>query len=805
MNDRAVCVHGHFYQPPRENPWLEAIELQDSAYPYHDWNERIAAECYAPNARSRIVDDEGFILRMVSNYERMSFNFGPTLLAWMERSTPEVYEQVLAADTRGAERFGGHGPAIAQAYGHVIMPLASAGDKETQVRWGVADFRQRFGRDPEGMWLPETGVDLETLDVMARNGISFTILEPHQAAAIASLENEEWTDVVGGQIDPRMPYLVELPEGRSIAVFFYDGPVSQAIAFEALLADGNRYADRLLGLLGDGAGPQIAHVATDGETYGHHQRHGDMALAWALERIDQDPDVDLTIYGEWLERHPPTHRVRIVENTAWSCVHGVDRWRSDCGCSSGMHAGWHQRWRAPLRDALDWLRSEVDQLFEKEAKAVFEDPWEARNSYIDVVLDRSPDTVDRFLQAQRLAGTEDQSPVPALRLMELQRHAMLMYTSCGWFFDELSGIETVQVILYAGRVLQLAKDGFGVDHEPEFVERLSEAESNIPDVGDGRTVYERFVKPAQVSLPDVGAHYALTSLFEEVPEESRVRAFDVTRHDRQQADSGRWRLATGRITVSSRVTRESADLIYGVLHFGDHNLTGGVRRARSPRRYQELVDRVFEPFQRADLPATLRELDRVFSRMSYTLAGLFRDERRRIVSQIIESSVDDVGEQALSLYEDRAPLLRFLGSIGVPIPDELSSLARTALGHELATRLSDPDLDQEAVARLLDDAEQLAVELDREGLGFELAHTIEEALAELEADPTALVHLERLAGLVDLAGSGRLDPDLTEARNRFYDLKESAFHDIAGRTSGRARRWEAGFRELAAALKVRVD
>jgi alpha-amylase/alpha-mannosidase (GH57 family) len=802
---RAICIHGHFYQPPRENPWLEDIELQDSAYPYHDWNERITAECYAPNARSRIVDEQGHILRMVSNYERMSFNFGPTVLAWMERAAPDVYDEIIAADARGAGRHDGHGPAIAQAYGHLIMPLASARDKETQVRWGVKDFRHRFGRDPEGMWLPETAVDLASLDAMAQAGIAFTILEPHQVSAVRAVGDTEWTDVSGGRVDPTMPYRVSLPEGRSIAVFVYDGPASQGIAFEGLLNDGNRYADRLLGLFGEADHPQIVSVATDGETYGHHQRHGDMALAWALERIDADPSVELTVYGQWLERHPPTHEAQILENTAWSCVHGVDRWRTDCGCASGMHPRWHQRWREPLRDALDWLRSEIDAAFEIAGRDVFTDPWGARNAYIGPILDRSDESVDAFLLEWTGHNPDHEEAVRALQLMELQRHAMLMYTSCGWFFDELSGIETVQVIEYAARAIQLAAQALALDLEAGFVERLERAESNFPETPDGRAVYERHVRPTRVTLADVAAHYALTSMFEDTEDETEVRAFTVARTDHRSDASGPWQLGTGRVSVTSRITRESEEIIYGVLHFGDHNLTAGVGPARRARRYSDVVERVFAPFEQGDLPSTLRELDSCFPAQRYTLSNLFRDDRRRIVNQILKSTVEEVADQIRSVYETRVPLLRFLASVGVPLPDELTSTARTVLNHELAQRLSDPDLDLAVVSRLLEDAAQIGATLDREGLGFELAHTIESSLEGLEADPGDIALLERVTALVDLARSAPLDVDLMASQNIFYRLKEAVFDEMRSRTSGRARRWESGFRELGALLEVRVD
>ncbi|HEV2846570.1 MAG TPA: DUF3536 domain-containing protein, partial [Thermoanaerobaculia bacterium] len=460
---RYLCIHGHFYQPPRENPWLEAVEVQDSAYPYHDWNERVTAECYAPNAASRILDGERRIERIVNNYSRISFNFGPTLLTWLEQKEPEVYRSILEADALSQGRFSGHGSAIAQGYNHIIHPLANRRDKKTQILWGLADFERRLGRKAEGMWLPETAVDLESLELMAEAGVRFTILEPHQARRVrpkAAKGKCEWQDVGGGRIDTTIPYEAVLPSGQRIAIFFYNGGISRAVAFEGLLVSGERFADRLLsGVPQDPDRDRLVHIATDGETYGHHHRYGEMALSYALHHIESNGLARLTNYGEFLEAHPPDHEVEIVENTAWSCAHGVGRWREDCGCHTGGGPGWNQAWRAPLRRALDWLRDELSPLYEKAASELFPDPWAARDAYIDVILDRSKASVH--------SGR-------ALQLLELQRHLMLMYTSCGWFFNDLAGIETVQILQYAGRAVQLAERLFETPVEEGFL-RLLEA------------------------------------------------------------------------------------------------------------------------------------------------------------------------------------------------------------------------------------------------------------------------------------------------------------------------------------------
>ncbi|MFP5259583.1 MAG: DUF3536 domain-containing protein, partial [Acidobacteriota bacterium] len=401
MSDRFICIHGHFYQPPRDNPWLEDIEVQDSAYPYHDWNERITAECYAANAISRALDPQGRIARLVNNYARISFNFGPTLLPWLQSHAPDAYAAILEADKQSTEKFSGHGSALAQAYNHMILPLANGRDKYTQILWGIKDFEYRFQRKPEGMWLPEAAVDLESLEMMADLGIIFVLLAPRQAKRVRELPDGQWQDTGEWDIDPGRPYMVELPSGKSIHAFFYDGPISKAVAFEGLLNNGEDFANRLLsGFPEHDSGPRLMHIATDGESYGHHHRGGEMALTRALDYIEFNHLAQLTNYGEYLEEHPAGHAVEIVENSSWSCIHGIERWRADCGCNSGGHPEWNQSWRAPLRQALDWLRDSILPQFEQAAKALLDDPWAARNAYIDVVVDRSTERVGQFLGSQ---------------------------------------------------------------------------------------------------------------------------------------------------------------------------------------------------------------------------------------------------------------------------------------------------------------------------------------------------------------------------------------------------------------------
>lgn len=486
-----VCIHGHFYQPPRENPFTGEVPEQPTATPWHDWNQRITDECYAANTHAPILDDAGTVVRTVNTYERISFDFGPTLLSWLEENASDTYQAIIGADAVSAQRFDGHGSAMAQAYNHTILPLTNHRDRVTQVRWGISDFEHRFGRRPEGMWLPETAVDTESLDLLAREGIVFTVLSPYQAAAVEG-EDGSWHEIVGGGVDTGVAYLIDLPEGRTISVFFYDGALSHEIAFNGILEDGRRLGERLIQAGGDASeDARLVHVATDGESYGHHHRHGEMALAVALELIDADPGVRLTNYAQFLATHPATRNASIVEDSSWSCAHGVERWRSNCGCSTGQHPEWHQRWRGPLRESLDWMRDQLIGPFENLGADLFHDPWAARDAYIEVVLGGSR---SEFLGTQATPGLSPEQEDTAIGLLEIQHNAMLMYTSCGWFFDDISGLEAVFVLRHAGRVVELARQVLGLDLEPEFLSRLEAAPSNV-DGMTGRHVYEREVTP----------------------------------------------------------------------------------------------------------------------------------------------------------------------------------------------------------------------------------------------------------------------------------------------------------------------
>jgi len=479
--NRFVCIHGHFYQPPRENPWTGEVDEEVSARPYHDWNERITAECYAPNGAGS-----------PSNYSRMSFNFGPTLLAWLAANSAETYRSVLDSDRASRARFSGHGSAIAQAYNHAILPLANRRDKVTQVVWGIRDFEFRFGRRPEGMWLPETAVDDETLEVLAEQGIAFTILAPSQAGRVRD-PDDDWREVEAAAVDTREPYRIPLSSGRAIAAFFYDGGLAHAVAFGDLSRSGTQLVRALSSRFRDDSEPQLVHVATDGETYGHHFRGADGALADALDAVASTGLARLTNYGEYLQRFPPRREAQIVPNTSWSCSHGIGRWMEDCGCSAGGF-GSHP-WRRPLREAIDWLRDTLAPLYEAGASGVFRDPWAARNDSIDIVLDPSGESIERFLDRHAIGRLSAEDRSTALGLLELQRNALLMYTSCGWFFDDPAGLETRQVLRYAARALELAGEHLGGSLEPLFLRLLERVRSNLGERPDASQLYRTLRAP----------------------------------------------------------------------------------------------------------------------------------------------------------------------------------------------------------------------------------------------------------------------------------------------------------------------
>jgi alpha-amylase/alpha-mannosidase (GH57 family) len=816
--NRYICIHGHFYQPPRENPWLEAVETQDSAAPYHDWNERICAECYAANGAARIVNGRNQIISIVNNYSRISFNIGPTLMSWLEQNAPRTYRMILDGERSSRKNFRGHSSAIAQVYNHMILPLASTRDRLTQIRWGIADYEHRYCRPPEGMWLAETAADTESLRMMAEHGIKFTILAPHQCKRIRQINDPAaaWSPTPESSVDTTRPYLMRFPSGASIAIFFYNGPTSRAIAFEGLLNSGEAFAARLKSALKDRSNePQLVHVATDGESYGHHHKYGDMALAFALSLLGKDKTVRLTNYASFLERFPPENECEIVDNTSWSCAHGVERWRSNCGCNGGK-PGWNQQWRTPLRQALDELRDALDPLTAETGAKYFHDVWAARDAYIHVILDRTDENVDRFLAehaTHKLDGTER---VHALELMEMQRHAQLMYTSCGWFFDDIAGIETVQVIAYASRVLQLARRIFGepLDAiESAFIARMGEAKSNVPDAGTGADIYKKCVGTMQLSLEQVAAHYAISSVFSSYADEIDLYCYRVKRISYEIFNSGRGRLALGRVHITSAITGREQAFSFAVLHFGDQNITAAVKPYidSDSLAFEEFAMEAASHVQRADFPEVIRLLDRFYGQAGYSLTSLFGDEQRRIVKLILTTTLTDVENSLTSIYQNHASLLHFLFQAGLPKPPALTLAAGFAINAGLRRVLENDPVDLAQLRSYLSLAKIDQVPFDTSTLSYIADQRMKRAMADLQAStgsPVAagsLELLDRALALVRALSELPFELNLWQAQNIWYETY---------RTSGSVRnalepehrsRWETDFGELGRCLSIDID
>jgi alpha-amylase/alpha-mannosidase (GH57 family) len=779
MPRRLLCLHGHFYQPPRENPWIEEIEVQDSADPFHDWNERIAVECYAPNGAARLKSPADRIVDIVNNYVHLSFNFGPTLLTWLERHRPAVYAEVLAADARSLEVCG-HGNALAQGYNHAILPLASPRDRRTQIRWGLADFRRRFHRAPEGFWLPETAADQATLAALIEEGIRFTVLSPYQAVRVRP-PGGAWQDATGARFDPTRPYRVRAGSGE-LAVFFYDGNIAREIAFGDALSSPQALIARLeAGFDLARAHDEILSVAFDGETLGHHKKGGDEVAAAALRVLGRRGDLELVNLGQALDRIPAAWEAEIAEGSSWSCAHGVERWRADCGCNTGGPPEWRQAWRAPLRAAMDGLRVELDGVFEREAAALLPDPWGTCERFVELLDDPERRDAQEFLRREAARALGQEEEVRALRLLELQRHAQLMYTSCGWFFSEISGLESVQVLRYAARAIQLAREASGRDLEPTFVAALAAAPSNDPALRDGGEVYRRLVKPSVVTLEGVGAHLAIASSVRPLPDEGRVFCYAYRLEGRRAAQSGPASIALGRVQLESALTRETLDAVYCVLHFGEADFRCGLTRYRGPEQLAELEEALLARGPAMSLAQLLRAVDGVFQGRDYGLRDLFLDERRQVADVLLQGTMRRYEDDYLEIFEDNRRLMEFLREIDLPVPGPLRVAADVALTRRLlaltgAARGGEVDLvgSEPEVAATLDLATRLGAHLHIAPVRRDVEALMDARISALVAGQAPAARAAELVGILDQAQRMGLRLDLWEAQNRFWAWSGSA-------------------------------
>jgi alpha-amylase/alpha-mannosidase (GH57 family) len=714
-----ITVHGHFYQPPRENPYLDLIERQPSAHPFHDWNERILHECYRSNAFARIFNNQGDIVGIVNNYEYLSFNIGPTLMSWLGKHDPEVYHKIIEADRKSCQRLNGHGNAMAQVYNHIILPLANERDKYTQVRWGKQDFKQRFGREPEGMWLAEAAVDYATLEVLIAEGIKFIVLAPTQAEKCRPFptpENPhpEWLKVGGGQIDSTRPYRCFVSEDKYIDIFFYDGPISGDMGFGDVLTSSFHFAGRLkLAIRGDHRPSQLLSVATDGETFGHHKKDREKCLAYAFTQEFPQQGWTVTNYAHYLSLNPPTWEVELKPVTAWSCYHGVDRWQDDCGCGGGENI--QLKWRRPLRNALNWLRDELTKVYEDTAYHFFKDPWLARDEYIDVIFNRNPDIVENFLNRHTTHQLTPQEQIDALRLLEMQRHSLLMFTSCGWFFEEISRPEGTQILRYAARALELAGEVAGIQLEQDFINLLVPAPSNDPTYLNGAEVYRQSVISSQVSLEQVAAHYAISSLFTNYQAQERVYCYTASKLDYQKQQIGALTLAVGQVRLVSEITWESIHFIFAVLHLGGWDFHCCIQPFSNRLVYGQIKDQLFTSLKQVSVVETILAMSKLFGNQSFDLQHLFAEERHSIIKQITAKTKKRLDQLYNQIYRDNYSILLAYSREELPVPQELQVAAEVAISYRCLraiTELEQNIYNPSKVDSLLVDLEAIATEAD---------------------------------------------------------------------------------------------
>ena len=796
-----VCIHGHFYQPPRENPWLETIEYQDSAYPFHDWNERINVECYAPNAASRILDDNGLIREIVNNYEKISFNMGATLLSWLEEKDPETYQKILDADKASMAHFSGHGSAVAQVFSHLIMPLANDRDKRTQVRWGIDDFKHRFKRMPEGIWLAETAVDTPTLEILAEEGIKFTILAPRQAKAFRKIGEDKWNELGHAEVDPRRAYWCNLPSGKKIALYFYDGRVAQDVAFNNLLSNGAALAGRILETIDYNSDePQIANIATDGESYGHHHRYGEMALSSAIHHIEQNQDVKLTNYAEYLELCPPTYEIKIHENSSWSCVHGVERWRSNCGCHTGGGHNWHQQWRAPLREALDWLNDELIHIYESKAGQFFDDVWAVRDAFIDVILDRSEENVIAFLDKHAKQKTSTSDRIFMLRLLELQRNAILMYTSCGWFFNDISGIETTQILKYACRTIYYARQVAGIDLQEQFISLLEKAPSNIAEHKNGAEIYRNLVLPTEVGLERTGMHFAVSSLFKKRSESLKIFNYTAYSEDFDRFKGGNQRLIVGRTIIKSHITHSEKRFSFAVLYLGQQHIIGHISLDMNVSIFDEMKVGIKKAFEASDVGEVLQIMQFYFGPQKFSINTLFKDEKIKILNKILNKNLDSASLMLRRIYKDNYHLMNTLLQNDLPVTLQYKEIVQYVLNVDLANFFRQELLAIDELTRIASEFVKWNVRIeDKKAIQLEANSSIYNALLRLKADDMNVERMKRVNGILEHMKIMGLEPDKSwRSQNEYFDIATS---EITKERFNNPE-WTAAFNELGQHLGI---
>jgi len=802
-----ICIHGHFYQPPRENAWLEDIEQQESALPFHDWNERITAECYGPNAFSRILNDQGLISDIVNNYSNISFNFGPTLLDWLQKNALEVYLEILNADQLSLKKNNGHGAALAQVYNHIIMPLANEQDKHTQVIWGIQDFEKRFKRKPEGMWLAETAVDIDTLECLAYHDIKFTILAPRQAKAIKQLKGGVWSDVSGEKIDTTQAYLCKLPSGKNISLFFYNGNISQDVAFKGLLKDGKNFANALTATFSKNEEMQLVNIATDGESYGHHHKHGDMALAFAIKKIQESEQFSLTNYANYLEMFPPQFEVEIYENSSWSCEHGVERWKSNCGCNTGGQANWNQIWRKPLRESLNWLRDELAVLFEKEMTVFCKDVWRIRNEYIQVLHHRSEAYADHFLLKHCLRVLNNQERTKAIRLLEMQRQTLLMFTSCGWFFDEVSGIETIQILQYAERAIQLAESECHIKLENNFLAKIAEAKSNLSKYGNAAELFKTEVVPSKLTLGKVGIHYAVASLFEEYPESLVICNYKAESEIFERLEAGVLKLSIGKTKVYSLITFSEKEFYFAVLYLGQNHIIGNYANFMEAQSFENMRIEITTSFNESRMADVIGVMQSYFGPDKFSLNSLLKDEQRKILAQIIQKDINQAEDSYKKIYNRNYNSMTVLKNAGLPIPSILRLNLETVLNNEIRNFFNNNVLYPARLEKLGNEVLNWEIKLEKESIAYVAEIKLFTLVQELHTKYADIKFVKMMIRLINSLDKMEIEIVLSKLQNEYFKLTKKLFYNTEQScviNTIEEADWVVSFKELGRQLKVKV-
>jgi len=786
MTGNKYCViHGHFYQPPREDPWEDEIERQPSAAPYHNWNERIYDECYRPNSFSRILNDNGEIISINNNYSYMNFNFGPTLLRWLAKKHPTVHRRVVEADKRSCDDNNGHGSAIAQVYNHIIMPLAPRKDKITQIRWAKSFFKRHFNREPEGMWLAETAVNMETIACLVEENIKFTILSPNQAGSFRH-QNGDWISTENHGIDPRYPYRCFVEDhagnrnGKYIDIFFFDESLSRRISFEDLLASADILANEINGCFDNNSNEnQLVNIATDGETFGHHKKKADMCLAYFFRKRAAQSGINVVNYATYLAKNPPVREVRVKnafgEGTAWSCAHGTGRWIRDCGCNTGALPGWNQKWREPLRRAMQTLQSEINFTYQREMSVFFDKPFEIRDTYEMFMDDQSG--IDKFLRKKAKKGVKisDEQLMRIIMLLEAQKFMLFSFTSCAWFFNDITGIEPAQNLKYALRAWQLTyPDSKTNSILREFELILQQAKSNYPDL-NGRKLLEKEALPMINHLERVAFTITVNHYLYGIYSGSKKFALDdysystdIARSDNDMVyDKRTWRIYSA--DVSHKISHESKSFVLALYKNG-HQIEGVVIEGKQKMPKTE---------------AAFAKLMEKGDFLRFTLHDTISSFRELITNRFVADFANETYLDYLSWAGTQSNRLNAITDINGGLPAELAGTVKFYINKEWDTAIaeflrSDNEMQKpiENLTEINNRAELYGISIDKTTSAEKIRLSINKDIGELNNEFLNEKLAEKIMSTLDVVQNLSIPLHFQQVQDRFYLIYKQIVNDV---------------------------